>query len=113
MVLSRISLLGAGKVFPLDLTTRGNVTANVSGKVPFAFRGLALSLPPGSVRVWDWDLAGRRSVGSLSTLEDVRGLEEPDKFQRGFSVRIKLSFLVQKFVLWCQKTKTPLTCVKF
>lgn len=84
MVLSRISLLGAGKVFPLDLTTRGNVTTSLSGKVCFAFRGLALSLQPGSVRGWDWDLTGRRSMGSLSALENVRGLGEPGNFQRFF-----------------------------
>lgn len=32
---------------------------------------------------------------------------------RGFSVRIKLSFLVEKLMMWCQRTKTLLTFVKF
>lgn len=47
-MLSRISVLGAGEIFSMDLATGRNVSTTISGNVPYALLGPALSLPPQS-----------------------------------------------------------------
>lgn len=47
-MLSRISLLGAGEIFSPDLATRRNVSTTITGNVPCALLGPALSFPPQS-----------------------------------------------------------------